>query len=455
MAGSSSAPPLFNHQVASIRFLADRERALDFSDPGTGKTRVEIEDFLGRRQRGGKCALVLCPVSLMKSAWADDIKKYAPHLRVSIAYAKNRAEAFQEPADVYITNHDATKWLALQRPEFFSRFDTLIIDEISAFKHHTSQRSKSLGRIVKHFNFRRGLSGTPNSNNVTDIWHQCFVIDDGRALGRSFFAFRGAVCSPKQVGPRAEMIKWEPKSGVEQVIAKMIEGITVRHVFEECNDIPENFMYARQFVLSPSHMKLYEKMEKEAILLANNQSVTAVNAAVLVNKLLQIASGAAYNDQGGYTLLDTSRYKLLADLIDERKHSVVFFLWRHQRDELIKELEARNISFAVIDSTVSVKEREQVIDYYQRGFYRTVLCHPQSAAHGITLTKGTSTIWASPTYNLEHFLQGNRRIYRIGQKEKTETVVVLAAHTVEEKVFKVLSDKEAKQANLLEILSGV
>ena len=131
---------------------------------------------------------------------------------------------------------------------------------------------------------------------------------------------------------------------------------------------------------------------------------------------------------------------------------MVFFNWAHQRDLLVKEFKKRGITYAVIDGSTSDKARKEAVDLFQQGFYRVLLAHPQSAAHGLTLTKGTATIWASPTYNLEHWLQGNRRIYRAGQTQKTETIVVLAPGTVEDKVFKKLSDKNVRQSNMLSFL---
>ena len=142
----------------------------------------------------------------------------------------------------------------------------------------------------------------------------------------------------------------------------------------------------------------------------------------------------------------------MGDLVEARENSVVFFNWSHQRDQLIKEFEKRGITYVVIDGNTSDKARKEAVDHFQAGFYRVLLAHPQSAAHGLTLTKGTTTIWASPTYNLEHYLQGNRRIYRAGQTKKTETIVVLAPGTVEEKVYQKLQDKDARQSTMLELL---
>lgn len=444
-----------------------RPRVLDASDPGTGKTRVQIELFAARRATGGGAALVIAPKSLLRSAWEDDFKKFAPHINVSVAPADKREAAFNVPADVYVTNTDAVNWLAKQDAKFFKRFDTLIIDELSAFKHHTSGRSKAINKIKKHFKHRYGLTGTPNSNTITDIWHQMFILDDGQRLGKSFYQFRNSTQTPEQIGPRANMLKWTDKPGAEIAVGGMIQDMVVRHKFEECIDIPANHEYSVPYHMSPKQAKAYQQMEKNAIaLLDSGRIVSSVNAAGVMTKLLQIASGATYSEEGtgntllqtkamdalGYAPIDSGRYELVADLAEQRDHSVLFFNWAHQRDLLVKEFEKRGITYAVIDGSTADKQRKEAVDLFQQGFYRVLLAHPQSAAHGLTLTKGTATIWASPTYNLEHWLQGNRRIYRAGQTQKTETIVVLAPGTVEDKVFQKLSDKNVRQSNMLSFL---
>lgn len=447
-----SAIPLFKHQITSVKFMEKHHRVLDSSDPGTGKTRVQIELFSSRRKRGGGKALIIAPKSLLRSAWQDDFQKFAPHINTVVCPAEKRERAFATEGDVYITNTDAAKWLAKQPLSFFKQFDTLIIDEMTSFKHRTSQRSKALNKIKKHFKYRYGLTGTPTSNTICDIWHQMLVLDDGAALGTSFFKFRGEASSPVQVGPMPNMLKWEDKPGIENTVGFLLRDNVVRHKFEECVDIPANHMYSVPYHMSPKQTKIYKEMEKTALAeLKNGMVIDTVNAAGVMTKLLQIASGAAYTADGP-AIVDTGRYELVGDLVDQRANSIVFFQWTHQRDGLIEELNSRGITFAVIDGNTKDKDRKDIVDRFQAGFYRVLLAHPQSAAHGLTLTKGTSTIWASPTSNLEHFLQGNRRIYRAGQTQKTETVVVIAPGTVEEKVYQRLQDKDAKQMSMLDLL---
>lgn len=441
-----------SHQATSIKFLATNDEVFDMSDPGTGKTFVEVADFAARRKKKGKCALVIASKSLLESAWGDDIRKFAPTLTTSVAYATNRESAFAANADVFITNHDAVKWLAQKPKTWFAKFDTLICDESSAFKHHTSQRSKGLLKIRKFFKYVRLMSGTPNTNGVCDLWHQMLVLDGGKRLGRSFFAFRSAVCTPEQVGPSAGAIKWHDKPNAESIVSTLIGDVVIRHKFEDCVDIPANHQYSVNYHLPKRHMAAYKEMEDNSILLLKKSSVTAINGAVLYGKLLQLASGAVYNDNDSYSLIDTGRYELVLDLVQERQHSVVFFHWTHQRDQLIELAKSRGLSYALIDGTVSGKARNDVVKHYQAGFYDVLFAHPQSAGHGLTLTKGTATIWTSPTHNLEHYLQGLKRIHRIGQTEKTETIMILAPGTIEERVYESLVAKNTKLTTLLNYL---
>lgn len=446
---------LFAHQEQSLKFLKSRQRVLDFSEPGTGKTGVHLLDFAARRKKGGGCALVLAPKSLLYAAWASDLYKFTPGLSVSVATATNREAAFSAAADLYVTNHDAAKWLAAKPKKFFARFDTLIIDESDAYKHATSQRSKAVARISKYFTHRRVLCGTPASNSITDLWHQALICDDGIRLGTSFFAFRAATCQPEQVGPRANMVKWVDKEGAESAVAGLLSDIVIHHKLRECVDLPENHEYSVPFPLSKKAQAAYKQMEQMQIMWLKDQpQVTAINAAVAKNKMLQIASGAVYNDEGEYSVVCRERYELVADLVEARPHTVVFFIWEHQRNELIAEFRKRGLSYTLIDGSVSDSDRRIAVDGFQAGAFRVFLAHPQAAGHGLTLTRATATVYCSPTYNLTHYLQGKRRIERIGQTQKTETIVVIAPGTLDEDAWARMQGKRERQDSFLEMVAA-
>lgn len=437
-------PPLFKHQRETIAKLRTNKVFFDQSHAGTGKSRVQIEDFAARRAKGDKPALILATRSTMESAWAEDFKKFAPQIKVSVAYAANREKAFAADADVYITNHDAVNWLVKQGRTFWKKLEggTLIVDESVVFKHNTSMRSKNAAKIAKYFTYRRMMSGLADPNGICDIWHQYYLLDEGKRLGKSFFAFRAGVCVPEQVGPQPNMVKWVEREGVANIVAALVKDITIKHLFEDCVDIPPNHEYTRAITLEKKHAKHYQELQDEMVTVAKGKVLTAVNKAVLRVKLLQVASGATYNsEESGYTRFATDRYEFVLDLVQECAHSIVFFQWKHQRDELVKEAEKRGLSFAVYDGNTTDKERAAITTNYQAGKYDCIFAHPKSAAHGLTWTKGTRTIWASPSSNLDWYAQGLKRIYRIGQTQKTETITVIAKNTYDEIEWERLTGK--------------
>ena len=447
---------LWPHQQRTFEAAIAADLLYDTSDPGTGKTRAHLAAFDHHRSNNGGKALVVCPKSLMQSAWGHDIRKFFPHLTYSCAYAENREDAFKINADVYIINTDGVKALQDKKPRWFADTfganATLIIDEATAFKHRTSQRSKALVKVSKHFHYRRGLTGTPYSNSVTEMWNQIRILDGGQHLGSSFAAFQQQVCRPEQVGPSVQHIKWVDIPGINDVVAYMIRDISIRHDFQDVMEIPENYARHIGFTLSRRCQKAYDEMANFMILELDNEEVTAVHAASLRTKLLQIASGAVYDGTGGYKIIDDQRYELVLDLVEERKHSVVFFNWSHQKELLSQHAKSRGIEHEMVDGTVPVKRRTEIVESYQRGDLQTLLLHPQTGAHGLTLTRGTATIWASPIYQPDFLKQGLHRVYRGSQTQKTENITVEAYNTVERLVYERLGDKQERMTDMLDLL---
>lgn len=457
MAQALAHPLFWNHQQQSYTLFSKTPRGMDFSDPGTGKTAVQACLYNLRPKQARGRLLVLCPKTLMVSAWAVDLEKFAPTLTVSLAYADQREEAFQLDTDVVIMNHDGVKWLAQKENlKYLAEFDHLVIDEITAFKHPTSQRSKAMLKLRSYFKYRYGMTGTPNPNTVMELWHPMMIIDDGKRLGNSYFKLRSKVQVPTQVGPDPRHLRWDDTPGAGQAVNDIIADITMRHDFEEVmTHVPANHRHTKTFALSKRAKAAYDKMEQELIMaMEDGKTVNAVHAASLRTKLLQIASGAVYNTDGGksYSLIDTGRYELIADLVEETKHSVVFFNWTHQREELRKLFTSRDISFAIIDGDTPAKERVQIVADYQAGKYQTVLLHPKTGAHGLTLTRGTLTIFSSPIYEADYMKQAIARIYRGTQDQVTNTVFIEAANTVEGKVYARLNDKAARMDDFLDMV---
>lgn len=438
----------FEHQASTTQFILDNPRVLITSDPGTGKTRSVLDAF---SQRKTKKLLVLAPLSILAASWGDDCDKFQPSLTYSIAYARNRADAFKEDVDIVITNHDAVKWL-LKNKHYLDDFDTVCIDEFTAFKNKDSQRSKAMAKLIDHFEYRIAMSGTPNSNTILDIWHPALLVDDGQRLGKRFYGFRGSVCNP-QFNGFANV--WVDKPEAQDMVAAAIKDINIRYTLEDCIDMPEQSINTMYVDLPKKILDQYNILAEDSVLYTKTGTVNAIHAGAKVKKLLQLCTGAVYDDHGSPIMIHDERYQLVMDLVQGRNHSLVAFNWRHEREKLTELSDKLGIKYDFIDGTTPAKKRKDIVDRMQAGQLKVVFAHPQSAGHGLTLTRATSVIWASPTYNAEHYQQFNRRIYRAGQTKKTEVIQIASRNTWEPDVYKKLQDKLGRMEDLLEILNNL
>lgn len=449
---------LWHHQQYTVDKFSKTQIGLDLSDPGTGKTSAHLAIYNSRPSAGR--LLVVCPKTLMASAWGADIDRFFPHLTYSLATAENRFNAFAVDTDVVIINTDGVKDLTTkvtkaQRAQLLSEFDHLIIDENTSFKHASSARSKAMLNVSKYFQWRFGLSGTPTPISVTELWHPTLILDEGKRLGQSFHRFRNSMQVPTQVGPKANHLRWDDKENANDVTMHLLRDIVVRHEFESVmTDVPPNHV-DRKFITLPNKLrKQYDVLERTCLLLIKEgKAVSPVHAAALRTKLLQLCSGAVYTDPDNYEVLDTFRYDLITDLVQERKHSVTFFVWKHQRDLLEKSFQSKEISYAVLDGDTPDSKRLQIVRDYQDGKYQTLLLHPKTGAHGLTLTRGTTSIVCSPIYEADILKQMIHRIYRGGQTEITNTLLVCAKDTVEELVYERLSDKKLRMDDFLKLVA--
>lgn len=443
------APPLFEHQETTVDFILDRDSVFILNDPGTGKTRTVLEAFKRYKEQEPTARLcVLAPLSILEPSWAGDIKKFTPTLSFSIAYAKNRAAAFASDADVYISNHEAVKYLAKQNP--FSERDWLVVDESTAFKNPTAKRSKSLKIISSAYSKRILMTGTPVPNTVCDVWHQMLCVDGGERLGTSFWKFRSQVCIPTPVPGMPNVSNWEDKPGATEWVMDMIRDVSIRYKAEDCLDLPENSVHTLCVQLPDSIYSKYLQLARESVVDIGSGTINAVHAGSRVKKLLQLCTGAVYDEHGEAKLAHTDRYDLVADLVEQRTDPcIVAYNWKHERNQLQEICKKRGISFAFIDGDVPAKQRSAIVDQFQAGQIQMLACHPQAAGHGLTLTAGKTTIWCSPTYNSEHFQQLNRRIHRAGQTKKTETILISASLTAELQVYEKLQGKLGRMEDLL------
>lgn len=444
----TTIPAPYAHQKITTDFIVDTNTCLITSDPGTGKTRAVLD---AHAILGGK-TLVLAPLSILEAAWGEDINKFQPEIKYGVAYAKNRKQVFEDDEnEMVITNFEAVNFLS-KNTHYCEQFDTIVIDEFTAFKNREAKRSKNLKKIISYFTNRIAMSGTPNSNTILDIWHPALLIDDGKRLGTRFYAFRHQVCTPKFNGFANE---WIDKPGIEEAVADKLSDISIRFALSDCIDLPDNIVRTVNTKLTPNIQKQYKTLADESVLYTKSGTVNAVNAAARVKKLLQLVTGAVYDEDGVVQFVHQERYDIVMTLVNQRAHSLVAFNWKHERDALVELANKEGITYDVIDGTVPAERRKDIVARYQAGQIKVLFCHPQSASHGLTLTRASTVIWCSPTYNAEHYQQFNQRIYRAGQTQKTETILIQARGTWEPEVYKKLNTKLGRMENLLHILKEI
>jgi len=439
---------LYSHQRVTADFLARTPRAFVTSDPGTGKTASALE---GYRKTKTQKMLVLAPLSILGPSWAEDIEKFTS-FSYNIAHGnpEKRMAVLKSGVDIVITNHDAVKWIA-KNPKILEGYSHLVIDEFTAYKNRTSQRSKALKIITNAIENVWMMSGTPNSNTILDIWYPAFLLDRGQRLGRIFWQFRSQVCEPVQVGPKITHVQWRDKVGIEADVADLLKDITIRFKFEDCIDIPEHKISTMTLEMPGWLEKQYNHFIKHAYMETESGVLTAPHAGALAKKALQILSGAVYNNDGSVLKVHDERYRMIMDLINEREQCLVAFNYRHEKEQLSTLAEKYGFTYAVIDGSVSRTRRQEIVTAFQNGELKVIFAHPKTASHGLTLTRGTTTIWASPTYDAELYQQFIKRIYRAGQKRKTETIRIAYANSKEVEVYQKLDGKILRMDDLLEL----
>ena len=441
-------PAPYAHQKTTTDFIVNTKRCLITSDPGTGKTRAVLD---AHAILGGK-TLVLAPLSILEAAWGEDISKFQPQIKYGVAYAKNRKKIFEDNTnEMVITNFEAVNFLQ-KNTHLLEKFDTIVIDEFTAFKNREAKRSKNLNKIISCFTNRIAMSGTPNSNTILDIWHPVLLVDGGERLGTRFYSFRHQACTPKFNGFANE---WIDKPGIEEAVANKLSDISIRYALSDCIDLPDNIVRTINTKLTPNVQKQYKLLADESVLYTKSGTVNAINAAARVKKLLQLVTGAVYDEDGVVQFVHQERYDIVMTLVAQRAHSLVAFNWKHERDALVELAQKEGFTYEVIDGSVPAERRKDIVARYQAGQIKVLFCHPQSAGHGLTLTKASTVIWCSPTYNAEHYQQFNQRIYRAGQTQKTETILIQARGTWEPEVYKKLNTKVGRMENLLHILKEV
>lgn len=451
-------PEPYKHQGVTTEFLLDRPQVFVTSEPGTGKSRSVLDAFYEVWRKDNKQrAVVYAPLSILRSSWADDADKFTPNLPWAVAHDKTRESAFKSDAAIIFTNHDTVKYLDRhvdlvtgKRPVTWS-----IIDESPAFKHRGSQRSKAAARLTLGNARRTMMSGSPSANDITDIWHQAYLLDRGQRLGSSFYRFRSQVCQPEPTGPGGQYTNWVPMEHAEEMVFDALRDITIGFTLDECFDMPQSVVRDIYVDLPKKVMDTYQALEADAaVLMESGEYISAVHAGAKVQKMLQVLSGAVYGSDGQMVRVYDDRYALVAELAAQRAHTLIAFQWHHEKEAIGHHLAKHGLSYEVIDGDTNLNARTETVRKLQNGELRVVLAHPQTAAHGLTMTRAKTLIWPTPFSNAEFYNQFNRRIRRAGQTERTEIIRLCARNTREDRVFNMLHKRMDKSTHLLALFAG-
>ena len=426
----------FEHQKDTSAFLTMNRKAFCFNEQGTGKTASAIwaSDFL-MKQGSIKRVLVICPLSIMDSAWRADLFSFAMHRSVDVAYgsADKRRRIIEGDAEYVIINYDGVNIVA----DAISKggFDLIVVDEATHYKNTQTTRWKTLRKILKPDMWLWMMTGTPAAQRPLDAYGLAKLVNPDK-VPRFFGSFRDMVMY------KVSQFKWIPKESAVNTVFKSLQP-AIRFTKDDCLDLPDMVYVKREVELTRQQSKYYKELKNRMIMEAAGEEVTAVNAAVSMNKLLQISCGAIYTDKGDTLEFDIKhRYKVLREVIDESSQKVLIFVpFRHAISILSDKLNADGISNAIIQGDVPVRKRTEIFKFFQEeDDPRVLIIQPAAAAHGVTLTAANTVVWWGPTNSLETYAQANARVHRAGQKHKC-TIVQLQGSPVERHVYSLLDSK--------------
>lgn len=457
-------PPPWPHQIATRATMLNQWGAADgvmnLSDCGTGKTRATLMFLLALFEaKELPPVVVFGTLSSLESAWKDDIARYTPELSAVAAYAKNRATAFTSKVNLTITNHDAVKWLADQRAlleEYRKAGAILIVDEQTAFKNYNSQRSKAFLYVASFFRMVVPMSATPTPRTVMNIFAPLVACDTQERVPKNYYKFRHMFCNPEQFMAQGKIMqRWVDKEFAFDMLTDMMGDLVIRYSDALLN-LPENRRVYRYVTLPPKVKQAYDDMVASGLMVNEDGSpVNAINAGVKARKLLQLCTGAVFDQEGNVVRFHDERYALAIDLAKEVDHSLIGYNWSHELTALRDHAKRAGLTFTEINGSVTGERRVQAMRDYQEGKYDTIFVHPTAGSHAITLTKARRTIWASLCDDPERFIQFNKRVHRGGQDKLTDTIVICAKDTKEDEVAERISMRSATQAEVLAMFADL
>ena len=439
------------HQVETAAFLTLNKKSFVFSEPGTGKTLSALwaADYLMQRGDVRRC-LILCPLSIMHSAWLNDLNNSIIHRSAIVAHhaqSSRRIEMIQQDYEFVICNYDGLNLIA-QEIVNDGRFDLIIVDEANAYKTMTTKRWKTLKSIMQPNTHLWMMTGTPASQSPADAYGLAKLVNpDG--VPKFFTAWRD------QVMNKITMFKWAAKSNAAELVHQALQP-AIRFTKEQCLDLPPVLTMTREVPLTPQQKKYYDLLKERMLVQAAGETITAVNAAAGVSKLLQISCGAAYTDDKEVVEFDAApRLGVLEEILEETSRKVLIFaMFRSTIDSIHNHLLKQGLAAEVIHGGVTATKRADIIHRFQTTpAPRVLVMQPQATAHGITLTAADTVVFYGPLMSVEQYVQCIARADRKGQDSDKVTVIHIQGSPIEKKMFRALESKVSDNSLLTDMFT--
>lgn len=438
------------YQTYAKEFLLDHEEAGLFLDMGLGKT-VTTLTALQELSWDWEHVLIIAPKRPAIDTWPDELEKWdhlrewGPSYEVAVGSIIERRKAVDSKADITIINRENVQWLV----DYVGKqwpYDCVVIDELSSFKSSKAKRFRALKKVRPKIRRIIGLTGTPLGNGFMDLWAEIYLLDGGKALGRTITGYRDRWFTP---GRRNGQIvyEWNLRKGADEEILEKIKPFCVTMKTEDYIDLPSLTTIERGFTLSAKARAAYDQMERDRLLEISDTEIDAVNAAALMTKLLQISTGQIYDEDGQVQSIHQEKLDAFEELVEELEgeNLLVFYQYRHEKARLLE----------TFSDAVDISEPE-AISRWKKGEIKMLLAHPQSAGHGLNLQSGGAvSVWYSLPMSLELYQQAVKRLHRQGQTKPVRNIVLLAKGTVEETVWReILTKKVKRQDAVVEALKA-
>ena len=444
-----------DYQKYAIEYIKNNPIAAVLLDMGLGKTVITltaINDLLNDSFEVSKI-LIIAPLRVAKTTWGDEIQKWehlhSLHYSVAIGTEKERLDALHTPADIYIINRENVQWLIKKSGVPFD-FDMVVIDELSSFKNHQSKRFRSLLKVRPKVRRVVGLTGTPTTNGLMDLWAQFRLLDMGQRLGKFIGKYRAAYFRPDKMNGQI-VFSYKPLPGAENRIYEAISDITISMRATDHLKMPALISTQFPVQMNRSERLKYDALCKELVLSLPDGEITAANAAVLSGKLSQMANGAIYTDSGEAITIHDRKLDALEDIIESMngRPLLVAYWFKHDFERISERLHSLHIPFARLDTEDSIRR-------WNSGNLPVALIHPASAGHGLNLQSGGSAmVWFGLTWSLELYQQTVARLWRQGQTSGTVVVQhIVTENTVDERILAALQKKDCTQAALIEAVKA-